>query len=61
VVKGDTYAQGAVDSVERIATGLRWRRVLPPVSVVGAIGPADVERAEELAATLAAGLAAGIF
>jgi hypothetical protein len=29
--------------------------------VVGAIGPADVERAEELAATLAAGLAAGIF
>jgi NAD(P)H-dependent FMN reductase len=61
VVKGDTDVQGAVDSVERIATGLRWRRVLPPATVVGAIGPADVERAEELAATLAAGLAAGIF
>ena len=61
VVKGDTDVQGAVDSVERIATGLRWRRVLPPVTVVGAIGPGDVERVEELTATLAAGLAAGIF
>ncbi len=61
VVKGDTDAQGAVDSVDRIAPGLRWRRVLPPVTVVGAIGPDDMERTEELAATLAAGLAAGIF
>jgi hypothetical protein len=47
--------------VERITTGLRWRRVLPPVTVVGATAPSDLERAEELGATLAAGMAAGIF
>ena len=61
VVKGDTDVEGAVGSVERIATGLRWRRVLPPVTVVGAIGPGDEAAAAELGATLAAGLAAGIF
>ena len=61
VVKGDTDVDGAVASVERIATGLRWRRVLPPVTVVGAIGAPEVERAADLGATLAAGLAAGIF
>jgi flavodoxin len=61
MVKGDTDVDGAVASVERIATGLRWRRVLPPVTVVGATQPADVERAAELGATMAAGLATGIF
>ena len=34
IVKGDTDVDGAVTSVERIATGLRWRRVLAPVTVV---------------------------
>jgi multimeric flavodoxin WrbA len=61
VVKGDTDVDGAVTSVQRIATGLRWRLVLPPVTVVGEVGPSDVERAAELGATLAAGLEAGIF
>ncbi len=61
VVKGDTDVEGALSSVERIATGLRWRRVLPPVTVVGTLGPPDLERAADLGATLAAGLAAGIF
>jgi len=61
LVKGDTDVVGAVASVERIVTGLRWRRVLPPVTVVGAIAASDLEEAAELGATLAAGLAAGIF
>jgi hypothetical protein len=61
LVKGDTDVDGAVASVERITAGLRWRRVLPPVTVVGDAGPPDLERAAELGATLAAGLAAGIF
>jgi hypothetical protein len=61
LVKGDTDVEGAVASVERIATGLRWRRVLPPVTVVGGAGPPDFERAAELGATLAAGIATGIF
>ncbi len=61
VVKGDTDVDGAVASVERIATGLRWRRVLPPVTVVGDIGPGHLDEVRELGATLAAGLVAGIF
>jgi flavodoxin len=61
VVKGDTDVDGAVASVERIATGLRWRRVLAPVTVVGAITDRDTEQVAELGATLAAGLAAGVF
>jgi flavodoxin len=61
VVKGDTDVDGAVSSVERIATGLRWRRVLPPVTVVGDSTAGDTERAAEQGATLAAGLATGIF
>lgn len=61
VVKGDTDVDGALSSVERITTGLRWRRVLPPVTVVGATTPSDLDRAADLGATLAAGLAAGIF
>ncbi|MDR3650126.1 MAG: hypothetical protein P4L20_13615 [Acidimicrobiales bacterium] len=61
LVKGDTDVDGAVASVERIATGLRWRRVLPPVTVVGVIGEPEVAAATELGATLGAGLAAGIF
>jgi multimeric flavodoxin WrbA len=61
ITKGDTDVDGAVASVERIATGLRWRRVLAPVTVVGAPGPDDTGRAEELGATLAAGVVEGIF
>jgi NAD(P)H-dependent FMN reductase len=61
LVKGDTDTDGAVASVERIATGLRWRRVLPALSVVGDATSGDVDQATELGATLAAGLAAGIF
>jgi multimeric flavodoxin WrbA len=60
-VKGDTDADGAVTSVERIVAGLRWRRVLPPLVVVGGLQPADLEQAAELGATMAAGLDAGIF
>ncbi len=61
VVKGDTDVDGAVASVERIATGLRWRRVLAPVTVVGDLTASDRDAAEELGATFAAGLAAGVF
>ena len=61
MVKGDTDVDGAVASVERIATGLRWRRVLPPLTVVGDLADADLEAAAELGATMAAGLDAGIF
>ncbi|HTZ09726.1 MAG TPA: flavodoxin [Acidimicrobiales bacterium] len=61
VVKGDTDVDGAVASVERIVAGLRWRRVLPPVTVVGPVTAEALAQATELGATLAAGLEAGIF
>jgi multimeric flavodoxin WrbA len=60
-VKGDTDVDGAVSSVERIVVGLRWRRVLPPLTVVGDLTEADLEAGFELGATLAAGIEAGIF
>ena len=43
--------------MESITTGLRWRRARPPVTVVGDVGPADLEACWELGATVAAELA----
>ena len=60
-VKASTDGDGAVRSVERIVAGLRWKLVVPPVVVVGDLGPGDLERCEELGATIAAGLEAGMF
>ena len=61
IVKGDTDVDGAVASVQKIATGLRWNLVLPPLTVLGEVTPEDLERAVELGATLAAGLGEGMF
>jgi multimeric flavodoxin WrbA len=60
VVKGDTDVAGAVASVERIATGLRWRAIAPPVVVVGAVTADARAAARELGAMVAASLDAGI-
>jgi multimeric flavodoxin WrbA len=60
-VKGDTDTSGAAASVERIVTGLKWRRVLPVLEVVGTVGLSDLEQARELGSAFAAGLEAGIF
>lgn len=61
LVKGDTDVDGAVDSVERIVAGMRWRLVLPPVRVVGPVTPAALDAAGELGAALAAGVECGVF
>jgi len=61
IVKGDTDVDGAAASIERIATGMRWRLVLPPVLVVGDASAEQVDAAYELGASLAAGLDAGIY
>ena len=60
-VKASTDGDGAVRSVERITTGLKWRAVLPPVVVVGDLQDAHLEAAHELGMTLAAGLEAEMF
>ena len=41
-VKASTDGDGAVRSVERIVAGLRWKLVVPPVVVVGDLGPDDL-------------------
>jgi len=60
-VKGGHDGEGAIRSVERIVTGLRWKAAQPPLLVVGALDDAALERCHELGLTLAAGLEAGVF
>jgi multimeric flavodoxin WrbA len=61
LVKASTDGEGAVRSVERIVSGLRWKQVVPALVVAGDLAPGDLERCGELGATLAAGLDAGMF
>jgi hypothetical protein len=61
VSKGGNDGTGAVRDVTRILTGLRWKEALPPVVVAGALTPAHLAHAREQAATLAAGIDAGVF
>jgi multimeric flavodoxin WrbA len=60
-VKGGHDGAGAITSIERILTGLRWKAVLPPVLVTGDLHDDDLERCHELGLTIAAGLDAGVF
>lgn len=60
-VKGDTDTSGAASSVERIVAGMKWRRVLPVLEVVGPVGPEELDAAVELGSAFSAGLEAGIF
>jgi multimeric flavodoxin WrbA len=60
-VKASTDGDGAVRSVERIVAGLRWKAIAPPLVVTGDLTADDFDRAQELGATMAAGLEAGMF
>jgi multimeric flavodoxin WrbA len=60
-VKASTDGQGAVTSIERILTGLRWKAVQPPFTVVGDVTDDDLAHCTELGMTLAAALEAGIY
>jgi multimeric flavodoxin WrbA len=60
-VKGGHDGEGAVRSIEKIATGLGWRAVLPAVVIVGDVDDAALERCTELGLTFSAGLEAGVF
>ena len=53
---GNTDVDGALLAIERIVTGLGWREVHRPVSVIGKVGDADRARCAELGATVAANL-----
>jgi multimeric flavodoxin WrbA len=55
-VHGGDDTAGAVRAVERIATGLSWRKVAEALSVTGAPSAADLAAARELGGTVAATL-----
>ena len=59
-VHGNSDTTGAVRAVEAIATGLRWKLVQTPVSVVGPPGRTDLEGCVELGAAVAARLDTGL-
>lgn len=61
LVKGRNDVDGAVTAVTRITTGLGWREVQPPLPVVGEVTDEHLAAATELGATVAAGLALGIY
>ena len=55
-VHGGDDTAGALNGIERIVTGLRWKQVAAPLSLTGPPGPADLEATRELAATVAISL-----
>lgn len=58
-VRAGNDGEGAVRSVERIVTGLRWKSIQPATVMTGAWRDSFEEQAYELGATMAAGLELG--
>lgn len=54
VVHGNDDTAGAVRSIRTVTTGMSWRPVAEPVSVVGGPSSDDLEAVRELAATVGA-------
>ena len=55
-VHGNNDTTGALRAIEVVTTGLRWRAVQAPVSVLGDPTRADLDACWELGAAVAAGL-----
>jgi multimeric flavodoxin WrbA len=55
-VHGGDDTAGALKSIEKITTALRWKQVAAPLSLTGPPGPDDLEAVRELAATVAVSL-----
>jgi multimeric flavodoxin WrbA len=55
-VHGNEDTTGALLAIEKIVTGLKWRRVSEPVAVMGQPTREDLDACRELGAVLAAGL-----
>ena len=55
-VHGNDDTAGALRSISTVTGALRWKQVAAPLSLVGSPGPADLEAARELAATVAVSL-----
>lgn len=61
LIRGGNDGQGALQSVRRIATGLAWREIAPPLLSKGEFDHAILRDCRELGAAFAVGLEAGIF
>jgi multimeric flavodoxin WrbA len=55
-VHGNEDTTGALLAIEKIVTGLKWRRASEPVTVMGQPSRDDLDACRELGAVLAAGL-----
>ena len=61
-VKGGVDVDGGVASIEKVAiAGLHWKLVAPMLTVVGDVEQEHIDAAWELGATMAAGLAEGLW
>jgi multimeric flavodoxin WrbA len=61
VVSASNDGTGAVNSIERIAIGYRWKRICEPLIVKGELEAAALEQCRELGQTMATGLALRIW
>tara|TARA_R110002096_G_scaffold12899_7_gene45950 strand:+ start:768 stop:1178 length:411 start_codon:yes stop_codon:yes gene_type:complete len=61
LIRAGNDGEGALTSMQRIITGLRWREVAPPLVAAGEFDPACLDACRELGMSVAAGLEAGIF
>jgi multimeric flavodoxin WrbA len=53
-IHGNEDTRGALTAIEKIVTGLQWRRAYEPVTVLGQPSPDDLATCKDLGATLAA-------
>jgi multimeric flavodoxin WrbA len=60
-VKGSTDTDGAVLAIHKIATGLAWKEVQPPVTTTHDVTEDVRAQCVELGQTMAAGLEMGVF
>jgi len=60
-IRAGNDGNGAKTSIERIVTGLRWKRVQEPLICAGDFRDTFVNACEEFGLTMAAGLDAGIY
>lgn len=60
-VRAGSDGTGTCRAIDAITQGLSWRQAVPPIVCKGDYEPRFAERVEELSATLAAGVEAGLY
>ena len=60
-VSAGNDGSGAVNAIERIALGYKWKKIAEPLIVKGEVDSQALQRCAELGQAMAAGLALGIF